>query len=136
MTSEAGDAISAYRWTFDDGAEVAPGAKALHAFSSLGTHRATLTVTDLAGLSASAAVDVSVEPLSICAEAACEGCGSGEPLDCSLTRRVAALRIRPAAFRAARRGGPTGGRQGGEVSYRVLGGVSLVEFSVRRMLRA
>lgn len=133
-TSEPGDSVASYQWSFDDGAEVAPGAKALHAFSSLGMHQATLRVSDLAGLSASVSVEVHVEALSICREAACGGCGAGEPKECVLGRSVAALRIRPGAFTAARRGGTMGGNHGGEVSYRVLGGVSLVEFSVRRML--
>jgi PKD repeat protein len=48
-----------YHWTFDDGAG-AVGASAQHAFATAGTHTATLTVTDPAGLSDSAQATVRV----------------------------------------------------------------------------
>jgi PKD repeat protein len=48
-----------YHWAFDDGAS-AVGATAQHAFTSAGTHTATLTATDPAGLTDSAAVTVKV----------------------------------------------------------------------------
>ena len=49
----------AYHWAFDDGAS-AVGATAQHAFTSAGTHTATLTTTDPAGLTDLAQVTVQV----------------------------------------------------------------------------
>lgn len=50
-----------YKWTFDDGgAASADGADAQHSFASPGPHSATLTVTDSAGVSATATAVVTV----------------------------------------------------------------------------
>jgi hypothetical protein len=48
-----------YRWTFDDG-QSASGASVAHAFTSAGTHNATVTVTDALGFTATATASVSV----------------------------------------------------------------------------
>ncbi len=57
-----GDALT-YAWSFDDGA-TATGATAAHAFSTPGTHTATLTVTDPTGLTSTqqATVTVTAQP--------------------------------------------------------------------------
>lgn len=54
------DALT-FTWQFDDGA-TENGRDVTHAFLTGGTHRATLTVTDSTGLSATASVDVEVAP--------------------------------------------------------------------------
>jgi hypothetical protein len=133
---EAGDSIASYQWSFDDGATVPAGASAAHAFATPGAHTATVTVKDLAGLSASAVVNVSATSLPVCALAACAGCGgtAGETAPCMTGRAVGSLRIKPSAFHAAGRGGVTAARGGAAVSYTVLGGVSLVSFTVKRVL--
>jgi PKD repeat protein len=135
-TVEAGDAIASYQWSFDDGATVPAGASAAHAFATPGAHSATLTVKDLAGLSASAVVSVSAMSLPVCASAACAACGgtAGETAPCLTGRAVGSLRIKPSTFHAAGRGGVTAARGGAAVSYTVLGGVSLVSFTVKRVL--
>jgi hypothetical protein len=133
---EPGDAIASYQWTFDDGATAPAGASAVHAFAMPGAHTATLSVQDLAGLSASAVVNVTATPLSPCAAAACSGCGAaaGESATCPLLRGLRGLRIKPSSFHAAPAGGMTGGRRGASVSYTMLGGVSLVRFTFKRVL--
>jgi hypothetical protein len=115
---------------------VPAGASAAHAFATPGAHSATLTVKDLAGLSASAAVNVTATSLPVCALAACAGCGAtvGVRAPCLMARAVSSLRIKPSAFRAAGRGGVMAARGGAAVSYTVLGGVSLVSFTVKRVL--
>jgi hypothetical protein len=50
-----GESISSYTWSFDDGTR-ASGAGVTHAYTTAGTHVATLTVTEPNGLSASATV--------------------------------------------------------------------------------
>jgi hypothetical protein len=133
---EPGDGIASYQWTFDDGATVPAGASAAHAFATPGAHAATLSVKDLAGLSSSAVVNVTATSLPVCVLAACAGCGgsAGEGGRCPSARTVRGLRIKPSAFHAAPRGGPTGGRRGGSVSYTMAGGVSLVSFTIKRVL--
>jgi PKD repeat protein len=133
---EAGDSIASYQWSFEDGATVPAGAGAAHAFATPGAHSATLTVKDLAGLSANAVVNVTATSLPVCALAACAGCGAtaGARAPCLTGRAVRGLRIEPSAFHAAGRGGVTAARGGAAVSYAVLGGVSLVSFTVKRVL--
>jgi hypothetical protein len=119
--TEPGDAIAGYQWTFDDGASVAPGATATHAFATAGTHTATLTATDVVGVQGTAVVSVTVLPhLYLC------GCIPPPP--------VIWLAISPRAFRAARRGAsialaPTGGR----VSF-PLRTAGSVRFTVEQLL--
>jgi PKD domain len=55
---DPGDSIT-YLWTFDDGA-TATGRTATHAFTTVGTHTATLTVTDPTGLTGTASTHFSV----------------------------------------------------------------------------
>jgi PKD repeat protein len=62
QTSEPGDSVVSYQWTFDDGAVVPAGSSATHAFTTPGTHTATLTATDLAGAKGVATVKVTVPP--------------------------------------------------------------------------
>ena len=133
---EDGDSVRGYQWTFDDGATVPAGQGAVHAFSRAGNHTATLTATDLAGVSSSATVAVTATPLSVCPLLACAGCGgAASAVACPQARGVKGLRIRPHAFHAARRGAVTAAQGGAQVSYTMLGGVSLVNFTVRRVLR-
>ncbi len=138
---EDGDSIVSSQWAFDDGTSAAPGARVEHAFSTAGRHSATLTVTDLAGLSTSVTVSVVATPLSACLAAACADCGAeaggggGGGESCPSGRGISALRIDPASFRAARRGAVTAARGGAKVTYTVSGGVSLASFAIKRMLR-
>ncbi len=62
QTTEPGDSVVSYQWTFDDGAVVPAGSSATHAFTTPGTHTATLTATDLAGAKGVATVKVTVPP--------------------------------------------------------------------------
>jgi hypothetical protein len=55
---DPGDAL-AYSWSFDDGS-AASGQDVTHAFTTAGSHTATLTVTDPTGLTATAAAAVTV----------------------------------------------------------------------------
>ncbi len=129
---EDGDSVVSYQWTFDDGASVPAGASAVHAFALPGSHTATLTATDLAGVKSSAMVGVTATRLAICHEAACGGCGAMGP---ACLRGVHDLRIKPGSFHAARRGGAIALRRGGQVSYTVTGAVSMVNFTIRKVLR-
>jgi hypothetical protein len=132
-TVEDGDGIAGYQWTFDDGASVPAGASVVHAFATPGLHTATVTVRDLAGVTSSARVGVTATPLDVCALAACAGCGgAATAVACPNARAVTALRIKPRAFHAARRGGITASRGGAQVTYTMLGGVSIVSFTIKR----
>jgi hypothetical protein len=55
---DPGDALT-YSWSFDDGS-TASGQDVTHAFTTAGSHTATLTVTDPTGLTATAAATVTV----------------------------------------------------------------------------
>jgi hypothetical protein len=104
-TSEPGDSVVSYQWTFDDGASVPAGASATHAFTTPGVHTATLTATDAAGVQAAKTVQVQVfAPQVVCNVAPCNGCG-GSPLKCFLaTPQLTALRLHPNRFRPLHRG--------------------------------
>jgi hypothetical protein len=54
-----GESISSYAWSFDDGA-TATGSTVAHAFTTVGTHTATLTVTEPNGLTAKTTATVTV----------------------------------------------------------------------------
>ncbi|HUA73816.1 MAG TPA: PKD domain-containing protein [Solirubrobacteraceae bacterium] len=130
---EAGDSIVAYAWSFDDGG-AASGAQATHAFATPGTHTATLTVTDVLGITGQSSVAVAVS--------------SPSPGQAEVVRRapividrplrpagVSHLKLSPGSFRAARKGPSVlrGGRGGALVSY-VLAGPATVTFTVQRLV--
>lgn len=124
LDSELDDAIVGYQWTFDDGASVAGGATATHAFSTPGTHTATLTATDLVGVTGAAVVQVTVDPLPgiLCACGLLKGPG-----------QITALRLTPSSFRAARNGGSIArARTGSRVSYK-LSSPGRVTFTVEHV---
>ena len=129
---EPGDSVTSYQWSFDDGASVPAGPGAVHAFSKPGPHTVTLTATDLAGLSSSVEVHVTATVLPECLS---EACGGGCVLGGTCRRGIAGLAVRPRLFHAAHSGGSTGGRHGAKVSYAVRGSVSMVDFTIRRVLR-
>ena len=58
-STDAGDSITGYAWTFGDGA-TGSGVKATHAYSLAGQYTVGLTVTDARGFSATATLPVSV----------------------------------------------------------------------------
>jgi hypothetical protein len=58
-SDEDGDPLT-YTWSFDDG-QSATGASVTHAFTPLGAHGGTVTVTDPTGLSATASASTTVE---------------------------------------------------------------------------
>jgi hypothetical protein len=118
----AGDTVT-YRWTFDDGASVAAGATAQHAFLTVGIHTATLTATDLLGLSASAKVTVDVT-------AALEIVGKQLPP----LPLISDLRFVPATFLAARKGASISGKHTGSRVVFALAEAARVSFTVRRIL--
>ncbi|MHB9285499.1 PHB depolymerase family esterase [Halobacteriales archaeon Cl-PHB] len=69
-SSDVDGSISTYEWDFtSDGTVDATGSTASHTYASTGTHTATVTVTDNAGQSDSASVDISVESALYCGEA-------------------------------------------------------------------
>ncbi len=127
---EAGDAIASYQWTFDDGA-TASGARVAHAFTTAGAHTATLTVTDAIGLTATATATVAVGSAPV---AQSSGGGSAPAITKELPPTnvgLAALRLAPSAFRAAK-SGPSmmrGSRGGARVSY-TLQRAATVTFTV------
>jgi hypothetical protein len=127
--SEPGDTVSAYQWSFDDGAVVPAGASAAHAFTTLGAHTATLTATDAAGLTGTATVTVEVLG-EACGKSDCgPGCGCKAP-----EVRLLHLALSPDSLQPARRGGSVGrGRVGARVSYTLQGRPAKVSFTVMRI---
>ncbi len=119
---EPGDAIAGYQWSFDDGAVVPAGADATHAFSTPGTHAATLTATDLVGIEGAAVVHVVVT-----AEPAIN---TGPPLP---PPRLISLGISHHSFRAARSGPSVSkGREGSKVTFTLLD-AGRVTFTVEQL---
>ena len=59
MDPDPGDTVGTMSWRFDDGA-TADGVTVSHAFSTAGVHMATLSVTDVAGVTGTAAATVTV----------------------------------------------------------------------------
>ena len=132
-TSEPGDAITSYQWSFDDGATVPAGAGATHSFTTSGPHTATLTVTDSIGLTASSTVKLTASGPIQCAVRAC-GCGESAGRCPPFRLRISGLHLKPTSFRSARKGAsisraPIGSR----IDYS-LNGSALVTFSVQRVL--
>ena len=61
-SAEPNDPLS-FRWSFDDGGSAA-GASTTHAFTTVGTHAATVTVTDALGYSASKTIAIAVNAVT------------------------------------------------------------------------
>jgi hypothetical protein len=59
-STDPGGSIVSYVWTFGDGSPQATGATTQHLYQATGTFNASLTVTDSAGLSASASYTVTI----------------------------------------------------------------------------
>lgn len=89
------DALS-FSWSFDDGA-TSTGELAQHAFATPGQHQATVTVTDVTGLSDTATVTVTVPP------DATTPVGPGKA-----TPEIRDLRLTPRKFRAVGNAKPRG----------------------------
>jgi hypothetical protein len=123
---EPGDALVSDQWSFDDGALVPAGTMATHAFSTPGTHTATLTATDLLGISSQASVTVTVlpSPLPI------------SPCSCLGSKaRISHLSLSPKAFRAARLGSSVTHRaHAGSAVHLTLSKAGTVDFTVERLL--
>jgi hypothetical protein len=108
---DPGDTVT-LTWSFDDGATGA-GSPVNHAFASPGTHTATLTATDSAGASASVPVTVTVT-----APAGPPGGGGGPGPGGGGAPVLSTLKLKPDAFRAARRGPSiAAARTGTTISY-------------------
>jgi uncharacterized delta-60 repeat protein len=90
--------IASHQWDFGDGS-MGTGATVSHSYAKAGSYNATLTVRDDYGLTASATQAVKVNALP------------GPPI-------LSRLAIKPAKFRAARRGGSIARKGGAKVSYR------------------
>jgi PKD repeat protein len=131
---EAGDSLTSYAWAFDDGA-TASGAQATHAFETPGAHTATLTVTDVLGLTAQAEVGVTVSSLP-----SAEGehlvppgvLSTGPPRGA----RLSSLSLSPSFFRA-KASGPSvlrAGKRGGSVVSYTLTGPATVTFTILRLV--
>jgi len=145
---EPGDAITGYQWSFDDGASVPAGASASHVFATAGQHTATLTATDLLGVTASALVHVSVEPVTACAVALvprgvdpCSGIvcpailvpgGVGPCNDTPPT--LSRLAMSPSSFRAAKRGASLAHVATGTAVRYSVNSAGAVSFRVERVL--
>ncbi len=128
--AEPGDSVTGYQWTFDDGGAVHPGAAASHAFTTLGSHTATLTATDAAGVIGTATVAVDV----VGEACAYSGCG-GHPIPrCGcLPPHLRSLALSPRSLHAARKGSSVGrGHAGARVSYRLAGEPRTLVFTVLR----
>lgn len=125
---EPGDTVTALQWSFDDGASVPAGADASHAFSTVGMHAATLTATDVLGLTASAKVTVEVTPIPIvCAVS------SGSCEEAPAPSGLSGLKLTPSSFAAARHGASIAHvHVGSRVGYDAAGGLR-VTFSVERV---
>lgn len=109
--ADPGDVVTAYQWTFDDGAVVPAGAVTAHAFATAGPHVATLTARDSAGVTGSATVTVIVgEAPPTAGPPAPVGAGAGgggtPPPAAGPTKpaRILALSIAPAGLRPGQRG--------------------------------
>jgi PKD repeat protein len=116
---EPGDTIVGYQWSFDDRAAVPAGAGATHAFATPGMHVATLTVTDAAGVRATATATIDVTPTAVCA------CGV-------LRLGLQKLALSPRSFHSAGHGGSRHQGKGTDVSFRI-GAKADVTFTVRRL---
>jgi PKD repeat protein len=88
---EPGDSIASYSWAFDDGVTTA-GQAVPHAFAKPGTHTATVTATDVLGVSATASVAVTISA------------PGGPGCLCKKLSAISKLKLTPNSFRAARRG--------------------------------
>lgn len=107
----------ALAWSFDDGAAAA-GSNVAHAFATPGTHVATVTATDSAGLVATAQVPVRIDP--------------GAITELSLAPKAfRAARSGPSASAAARRRAARAPPTGTTVSF-TLDAASTVRFTVER----
>ncbi len=130
LEPEPGDTVAEYQWSFDDGAVVPAGATATHAFSTAGIHTATLTATDVIGVSSTKAITVTVTPA-----AAGGGAGGGTPGGSHPAPAPASisLAISPASFKASRTGSSIAhGHAGMKVSY-TLPAPGSVKFTVERL---
>ncbi|HYB24015.1 MAG TPA: PKD domain-containing protein, partial [Solirubrobacteraceae bacterium] len=130
--SEPGDSIASYQWTFDDGASVPAGATATHAFATTGVHKATLTVRDAAGVSTTAVVSVTVEPLPVTKGTSIRtGCVCGR----GAAQRLSSLELTPKAFRPAPSGPSVTSKRhvGARVSF-ALSRAGTVVFTVQMLL--
>jgi len=78
--ADPGDVVAPYQWTFDDGAVVPAGTAATHAFATAGIHTATLTATDSAGVTGTAAVTVTIgePPAPPAGTPGSDGSGAGD----------------------------------------------------------
>jgi PKD domain len=144
---EPGDSIVSYQWTFDDGATVPAGASANHAFTTPGTHTATLTATDAAGVRASHMVQVQVAlPQSTSSQ---QQSASPQPQPPGVSHTtgggvagfkavagLAALALHPSRFKALRHGASvvSPGTRGGALVTFTLSGGALVQFTPERLL--
>jgi PKD domain len=144
---EPGDSIASYQWTFDDGATVPAGASASHAFTTPGTHTATLTVTDAAGVQASQTVQVQVTvPPSTSSQ---QQSTSPQPQPPSVSQTtvggvagfkgvagLTALAVHPSRFKALRHGTSVvaPATRGGALVTFTLSNAALVQFTPERLL--
>lgn len=131
---EAGDSAASFQWSFDDGA-TATGADATHAFSSVGTHTATVTVTDAIGVGSQATASV-VVAAPAAGGPTVHGCALCAP---QLLGRPQSLSLAPTAFRAARSGASVlrGSRGGTQVRFKLAAGATprtQVTFTVERVV--
>lgn len=110
-----------FSWSFDDGA-ASTGELAQHAFATPGQHQATVTVTDVTGLSHSATVIVTVtaDPATPAGPAA-------------TLPEIRDLRVTPRKFRAAGKAKATAKRPpvGTKIRYRLTAAAD-VQFAVQR----
>jgi PKD repeat protein len=124
---EPGDSVAGYQWSFDNGTSAPTGATATHVFASPGVHTATLTATDLLGVSSAATVTVRVTATP-----------GGPVIGCACAERIrgiTSLRFSSKAFRAARSGSSTTRRAhvGTLVSF-TMPEKATVRFTVERLL--
>jgi PKD repeat protein len=130
---EPGDTIASYQWTFDEGASVGAGASATHSFATAGVHKATLTVTDAAGVTSTEVVDITVQKQPEGVRIPPAPCGKPCPF-------LSSLILTPTRFRAARSGPSVTNtdRTGTRVSFTLAGWGSHqlpVVFKVERLVR-
>ena len=98
-SADSDGTIASHQWNFGDGS-TGTGATASHSYTTAGSYNATLTVRDDYGLTASSTQAIKVNALA------------GPPV-------LSRLSIKPAKFRAAKRGGSISRKTGAKVSYRV-----------------